>query len=53
MGDIQRFAAHYGDEWLAKAKDDRGNTALHMAGGNGHTGEFRERLSSPGRATRR
>ncbi|GEM07669.1 ankyrin repeat containing protein [Rhodotorula toruloides] len=37
LGDIQRFAAHYGDEWLAKARDDRGNTALHMAGGNGHT----------------
>lgn len=36
LGDIQRFAEHYGDEWLANARDDRGNTPLHMAGGNGH-----------------
>ena len=40
LGDIQRFAEHYGDEWLANARDDRGNTPLHMAGGNGHLGEW-------------
>ncbi|TNY17712.1 hypothetical protein DMC30DRAFT_369363, partial [Rhodotorula diobovata] len=34
--DIRRFTEQYGDEWLHKAKDDRGNTPLHMAGGNGH-----------------
>lgn len=39
LGDIQRFAEHYGDRWLAEARDDRGNTPLHMAGGNGHLGE--------------
>lgn len=39
--DIRRFTEQYGDEWLHKAKDDRGNTPLHMAGGNGHEGEAR------------
>jgi hypothetical protein len=37
--DIKRFTEQYGDRWLAEAKDDRGNTPLHMAGGNGHLGE--------------
>ncbi|CEQ43096.1 SPOSA6832_04987 [Sporobolomyces salmonicolor] len=34
--DIRRFAETYGDEALLEVKDERGNTALHMAGGNGH-----------------
>ncbi|GAA6051808.1 hypothetical protein JCM3770_004983 [Rhodotorula araucariae] len=34
--DIRAFADVYGDEWLAKATDDRGNSPLHMAAGNGH-----------------
>ncbi|GAA5918368.1 hypothetical protein JCM5296_000019 [Sporobolomyces johnsonii] len=34
--DIRRFADTYGDDALLDVKDDRGNTALHMAGGNGH-----------------
>lgn len=38
--DIKRFTAAYGDDVLAELRDDRGNTALHMAGGNGHTGTF-------------
>ncbi|GAA5941986.1 ankyrin repeat domain-containing protein [Sporobolomyces koalae] len=35
--DIKRFYDLYGSEALAQLKDERGNTALHMAGGNGHT----------------
>ncbi|GAA5941394.1 hypothetical protein JCM3775_004915 [Rhodotorula graminis] len=35
--DIKQFAHQYGDHWLANAKDDRDNTPLHMAAGNGHT----------------
>ncbi|GAA5980341.1 hypothetical protein JCM11641_001772 [Rhodosporidiobolus odoratus] len=34
--DIKAFQQVYGDQWLAKAKDDNGNTALHLAAGNGH-----------------
>ncbi|GAA5823517.1 hypothetical protein JCM10212_005796 [Sporobolomyces blumeae] len=34
--DIKRFAERYGDDAVAELKDDRGNSALHMAGGNGH-----------------
>ncbi|GAA5846049.1 hypothetical protein JCM11251_005398 [Rhodosporidiobolus azoricus] len=34
--DIKAFAEAYGDQALAEAKDENGNTALHMAGGNGH-----------------
>lgn len=37
--DIKKFTAAYGDQVLAELRDDRGNTALHMAGGNGHTGK--------------
>ncbi|GAA6013433.1 hypothetical protein JCM11491_006077 [Sporobolomyces phaffii] len=34
--DIKKFTAAYGDSVLAELKDDRGNTPLHLAGGNGH-----------------
>ncbi|GAA5987001.1 hypothetical protein JCM5350_002811 [Sporobolomyces pararoseus] len=34
--DIKKFTSAYGDQVLAELRDDRGNTALHMAGGNGH-----------------
>lgn len=43
LDDIKVFVAQYGEKWLADARDDRGNTCLHMAGGNGHLGEFLER----------
>lgn len=39
LDDIKTFVAKYGDKWLAEAKDDRGNTCLHLAGANGHEGE--------------
>lgn len=37
--DIKKFTSAYGDQVLAELRDDRGNTALHMAGGNGHAGK--------------
>lgn len=49
--DIKRFAEHYGDRWLAEAKDDRGNTPLHMAAGNGHVGAFASRVARRVRAS--
>ncbi|ORY88121.1 hypothetical protein BCR35DRAFT_302041 [Leucosporidium creatinivorum] len=36
LDDIKAFIAKFGDKWLAEAKDDRGNTCLHLAGANGH-----------------
>lgn len=42
LDDIKAFVAKYGKSWLADAKDDRGNTCLHMAGGNGHAGKLFE-----------
>lgn len=39
LTDIKAFVEKYGDSWLAEAKDDRGNTCLHLAGANGHEGE--------------
>lgn len=39
LDDIKAFVAKYGDQWLAEAKDERGNTCLHLAGANGHEGE--------------
>ncbi|GAA5866824.1 hypothetical protein JCM8547_003575 [Rhodosporidiobolus lusitaniae] len=35
--DIKRFTEVYGEKWLSEARDERGNTCLHMAAGNGHT----------------
>ena len=37
--EMKAFVATYGATWLVEARDDRGNTCLHMAGGNGHAGE--------------
>ncbi|GAA6042610.1 hypothetical protein JCM8097_003158 [Rhodosporidiobolus ruineniae] len=34
--DIKAFQQVYGDRWFAEHRDENGNTALHMAGGNGH-----------------
>lgn len=36
--DIKAFTEQYGTRWLSEVRDERGNTPLHMAGGNGHTG---------------
>ncbi|KAI5475517.1 Ankyrin repeat containing protein [Pseudohyphozyma bogoriensis] len=36
LADLKTFVETYGPHWLAEAKDERGNTCLHMAGGNGH-----------------
>jgi hypothetical protein len=35
---IKTFGETYGWEVLAGARDERGNSALHMACGNGHLG---------------
>lgn len=40
LDDIKTFVAKFGPQALADAKDDSGNTALHMAGGNGHLGKL-------------
>ncbi|CAK9779907.1 hypothetical protein CC85DRAFT_288420 [Cutaneotrichosporon oleaginosum] len=36
LEDVQAFADAHGWEAVAAARDDRGNSALHMACGNGH-----------------
>lgn len=36
---IQAAVEQFGAGWLAEAKDDRGNTMLHLSGANGHDGE--------------
>lgn len=41
LADMAKFVETYGAEYLATARDDRGNTCLHMAGGNGHLGTSR------------
>ncbi|RPD57948.1 cytoplasmic protein [Lentinus tigrinus ALCF2SS1-7] len=35
--DIQQFVEKFGPDVLATARDDNGNTILHMVAGNGHT----------------
>lgn len=36
--DIQQFVSNFGPDALATARDDNGNSVLHMVAGNGHTG---------------
>ena len=38
LEDVQQFVDKFGPEPLSDARDERGNTVLHMAAGNGHTG---------------
>ncbi|KAI0364955.1 ankyrin, partial [Pilatotrama ljubarskyi] len=37
LEDIQQFVDKFGSDALATARDDNGNTILHMVAGNGHT----------------
>ncbi|TFY64329.1 hypothetical protein EVJ58_g2704 [Rhodofomes roseus] len=49
LEDVQQFADRFGRDPLNDARDERGNTVLHMAAGNGHTEtlEFLLRHVSP------
>lgn len=38
LEDIQQFVDKFGADALATARDDAGNTILHMVAANGHTG---------------
>ena len=38
--EIQDFVKRYGNDSIASARDERGNTCLHMAAANGHAGAF-------------
>ena len=37
--EVQAFAERYGWEAVISARDDRGNSVLHMCCGNGHVGK--------------
>lgn len=39
LEDIEQFVAKYGANVLSEIRDENGNTALHMACGNGHEGD--------------
>jgi ankyrin repeat protein len=43
LEEVTAFADKFGWDAVAAAKDERGNTALHMACGNGHLGKFQGR----------
>lgn len=38
LDDLRAFVDTFGKEALAEARDERGNTVLHMCCGNGHLG---------------
>lgn len=38
LDDLKTFVDTFGKEVLAEARDERGNTVLHMCCGNGHLG---------------
>ena len=39
LDEVKEFVEKYGKEAVVVAKDNRGNTALHMCCANGHVGE--------------
>lgn len=39
LEEVKVFVERFGAEAVVKARDDRGNTAVHMCCGNGHVGE--------------
>jgi ankyrin repeat protein len=38
LEDVKAFVQQYGVEAVQNARDERGNTVLHMCCGNGHAG---------------
>ena len=38
VDEVKAFAEKYGWDTVSEARDERGNTALHMCCGNGHLG---------------
>ncbi len=40
LDEVKSFVEEYGWEQVVSARDDRGNTVLHMCCGNGHAGEI-------------
>jgi hypothetical protein len=40
--ELEAFAKEFGWDAVTSARDERGNTALHMACGNGHLGGFNQ-----------
>jgi hypothetical protein len=40
LEEVQAFVEKFGDEALENARDDRGNSAVHMCCGNGHIGKL-------------
>ena len=40
LDEVKEFVEAYGADALVDARDDRGNTVLHMCCGNGHLGRF-------------
>ena len=40
LDDVRAFVDSFGASALAAAHDESGNTVLHMAAANGHTGEW-------------
>lgn len=41
LEEVTSFVEKFGAEAVVNARDDRGNTAVHMCSGNGHAGEHR------------
>lgn len=39
LEDVTAFVEKFGAEAVVNARDDRGNTAVHMCSGNGHVGK--------------
>ena len=49
--EIREFGEKYGWEAIANARDQRGNTAIHMCCGNGHVGRSRHYVKLTCRCT--
>lgn len=40
LEEVRAFVGKYGEASVESARDDRGNSAVHMCCGNGHVGEL-------------
>lgn len=40
LEEVKEFVGKFGSEVVSKARDERGNTILHMCCGNGHVGMY-------------
>jgi uncharacterized protein len=47
LDDVKQFVEKFGADAVANARDENGNTVLHMASANGHLGKHYSHINCP------